>query len=173
MAKNALEKAMDFLAIRPLTERELRSKLQLSGRYSLEDIDEAVSLCRTRGYLNDELLAADAAQFLNSGGRGRGMIRKKLRARGVPEPALEQALEAVSPEAELEAARNAAEGKLRLLIREKDAGKKREKLFRFLISRGFSPDLSGRIIREKLFAKESDSSEGFAENFSDEESTAF
>ncbi|MBE6384563.1 MAG: regulatory protein RecX [Lentisphaerae bacterium] len=173
MAKNALEKAMDFLAIRPLTERELRSKLQLSGRYSLEDIDEAVSLCRTRGYLNDELLAADAAQFLNSGGRGSGMIRKKLRARGVPDSALAQALEAISPEAELEAARNAADGKIRLLIRGKDMRKKKEKLFRFLISRGFAPDLCGRVIREKLAEQQNCTADGFEETFSDRETTDF
>lgn len=154
MAKSALEKAMDFLAVRPLTEAELRTKLSAGGRFSSEEIAEALLQCRSRGYLNDELLASDAAQYLNSGGRGRGMIRKKLRQRGIPEEMLTQALEEISPEAEMEAARAAADGKMRLLVREKDARKKREKLFRFLISRGFAPDLSGRVVSEKMSVEE-------------------
>ena len=150
MAKSAFEKAMDLLALRPLTEKELCSKLSAGGRFESEEISEAVSQCRKRGYLNDDLLASDAAQFLNAGGRGRGLIRKKLRQRGVPEDALSQALEEISPEAEMEAACSAADGKMRLLVREKDVRKKREKLFRFLISRGFAPELSGRIVSEKV-----------------------
>ena len=160
MAKGALEKAMDFLSVRPLTEAELRTKLTSGDRYSSEEIDDALSQCHARGYLNDELLAADAVQFLNSGGRGRGIIRKKLRQRGVAEEILSQALEELAPEAEMEAACNAADGKLRLLTREKDARKKREKLFRFLISRGFSPDLTLKVVSEKL-AKDSENDEEF------------
>jgi regulatory protein len=154
MAKSVLEKAMDLLALRPLTAFELHKKLAASGQYSSAEIDEALAVCRQRGYLNDALLAADAVQYLNSGGRGRGIIRKKLRARGVAEEELSEALEQLSPEDEAAAALNAAEGKLRLLTREKDMRKKREKLFRFLISRGFSPDVAARTLQEVLTAQE-------------------
>ena len=150
MAKGALEKAMDLLAIRPLTGAEVRSKLQAANRYAEEEIAEAVETCCARGYLNDELLAADAARYLNSGGRGRGIIRKKLRARGVDEELVAKAVEEITPEEEYESAVAAAAGKLRLLTREKDFRKKREKLFRFLISRGFPPSLCGRVVSEEL-----------------------
>jgi len=150
MPTSALKKAMDLLAARPLTEFELRKKLAAGGKFSDQEIGEALDVCRSRGYLNDALLASDAAQFLNAGGRGRGMIRKKLRARGLNEELLDEAMSALTPEAEAEAARSAASVKLRLLTREKDAGKKREKLFRFLISRGFSPETAAGTVRELL-----------------------
>ena len=162
MPKGVLEKAMDLLALRPLSAFELRTKLTASGRYGSAEIDETVNFCRERGYLNDALLAADTAQFLNTSGRGRGMIRKKLRLRGVGQEEITEALEQFSREDELAAARCAAEGKMRLLIREKDMRKKREKLFRFLISRGFSPDIAGNMMHEFLSSSEE---YGFPDSF--------
>ena len=156
MAKGALEKAMDLLAIRPLTGAEVRSKLQAANRYTKEEIAEAIDTCSARGYLNDELLAADAARYLSSGGRGRGIIRKKLRARGVDEELVTRAVEEITPEEEYDSAVSAAAGKMRLLTREKDMRKKREKLFRFLFSRGFPPSLCSRVVSEQLSCENSD-----------------
>ena len=163
MAKGVLEKAMDHLALRPLSTNELRTKLSSSERYTPEEIEEALETCRVRGYLNDSLLAADAAQFLNACGKGRGLIRKKLRTRGIGDEELSEALEGITPEDESTAAKVAAAGKLRLLAREKDKRKKREKLFRFLISRGFSPDLVHSTVTE-LLAAEEEAESSFDEN---------
>lgn len=141
---------MDLLAARPLTESELRTRLSAGGRFPPSEVEEAVLLCRNRGYLNDALLASDAAKFLNAGGRGQGLIRKKLRARGVSEENLNAALGGLSAEDESGAALNAGTTKLRLLAREKDMRKKKEKLFRFLISRGFSPETALDTISKLL-----------------------
>lgn len=156
MAKSAQEKAMDFLSLRPLTEFELHRKLAVSGKFSEQEIADAVDFCRRRGYLNDSLLASDAALYLNSCSRGKMIIKQKLRARGVEQELLESALEQITPEDEENAARSAAAGKLRLLVREKDIRKKKEKLFRFMISRGFAPELAGRIVREVMDFSEND-----------------
>lgn len=150
MPKGVLEKAMDYLALRPLSTGELRSKLSNSGIYTQEEIENALEICRSRGYLNDALLASDAVQFLNSCGKGERIIRQKLRSRGIGSEDLESALAELTPEDERAAAKSAAEGKLRLLVREKDMRKKREKLFRFLLSRGFSPGVTGETVRELL-----------------------
>lgn len=150
MPESALKKAMDLLAARPLTESELRTRLSAGGKFSPSDVEEALLLCRNRGYLNDGLLASDAARYLNAGGRGQGLIRKKLRARGVSEENLNAALSGLSAEDENEAARNAGMSKLRLLTREKDMRRKREKLFRFLISRGFSSETALDVMSELL-----------------------
>ena len=48
MAKGVLEKAMDFLALRPLSTSELRNKLSVSSRYTPEEIEEALETCRSR-----------------------------------------------------------------------------------------------------------------------------
>lgn len=150
MPESALKKAMDLLAARPLTESELRTRLSAGGKFPPAEVEEALLCCRNRGYLNDALLASDAAKYLNAGGRGRGLIRKKLRARGVSEENLSAALSGLSAGDETAAARSAGMTKLRLLSREKDAGKKREKLFRFLISRGFSPETALDTMTELL-----------------------
>ena len=150
MPESALKKAMDLLAARPLTEAELRNRLSSGGKFPPSEVEEALLCCRSRGYLNDALLASDAAKYLNAGGRGRGLIRKKLRARGVSEENLNEALGGLSAEDEAAAARNAGMSKLRLLTREKDMRKKREKLFRFLISRGFSPETALDTISKLL-----------------------
>ena len=150
MPASALKKAMDLLAARPLTESELRTRLSAGGKFPPSEVEEAVLHCRDRGYLNDALLASDAARFLNAGGRGRGLIRKKLRARGVSEENLNAALGGLSAEDEAGAALSAGMTKLRLLAREKDMRKKKEKLFRFLISRGFSPETALDTISKLL-----------------------
>jgi len=150
MPESALKKAMDLLAARPLTESELRTRLSAGGKFPPSEVEEAVLHCRNRGYLNDALLASDAARYLNAGGRGQGLIRKKLRARGVSEENLNAALGGLSAEDESGAALSAGMTKLRLLAREKDMRKKKEKLFRFLISRGFSPETALDAISKLL-----------------------
>lgn len=163
MPKSALEKAMDLLAMRPLSTGELRKKLSGYGSYSAEEISDVIETCCKRGYLNDGLLASDAAQYLNGCGKGRRMIRQKLRARGLGEEEVVRALDEISPEDEYAAAQSAAEGKLRLLVREKDPRKKREKLFRFLISRGFSPELTNKTVGELLRRSQDQKDEDFPE----------
>ena len=51
---------------------------------------------------------------------------------------------------ELEAARRAMAGKLRSLSRENDLRKKREKLFRFMANRGFSPAVIFKLVNETV-----------------------
>ena len=66
-----------------------------------------------------------------------GRIRLALRKRGIPAELQEEPLEAAA-ETEAERASEALAYKLRLLARETDPRRKREKAFRFLIGRGFS-----------------------------------
>jgi SOS response regulatory protein OraA/RecX len=53
-----------------------------------------------------------------------------------------------SQDDEIEAARRAMESKLRSLARESDPRKKKEKLFRFMINRGFAPGLIFKLLGE-------------------------
>ena len=122
------------------------SKLGRAG-VAVEEAQAAVTECRRRGYLNDELLAEDFAHALSARGSGARLIRMRLRTRGLAGEHVEAALEKTA-DLEYEAARRALEYKLRMLSNEKDPRKKREKAFRFLVSRGFS----GAIICE-LFSK--------------------
>ena len=139
----AVEKAMRLLARRAYSERELTRKLYSYECYTPPQIREALEYCRKNRFLNDEMLAQDYARALSDRNCGSFKIRLQLRKRGVAEELVQNAVEETA-EAEPEAARRAYEYKSRLLSRENDPVKKRQKLYRYLASKGFSPE----IIRE-------------------------
>ena len=134
--KGAMEKAMRLLSRRALSERELLNKLCAAG-YPFREARDAVAECRKRGYVNDEAFAADYTELLAGRCLGGRRIRLALRKRGIPAELQEEPLEAAA-ETEAERASEALAYKLRLLARETDPRRKREKAFRFLIGRGFS-----------------------------------
>lgn len=141
---SALAKAMAFLAARPLSELELLAKLRKAG-YPDNEADAAIEECRKRHYLDDEMLTADCVDALRNRNLGARQIRFKLARRGLDAEKVSELLEA-DPDAEKQAAERAMESKLRLLKNESDPRKKREKLFRFLVGRGFSPDLIFKLL---------------------------
>ena len=134
--KSAMEKAMRLLSRRALSERELLNKLCAAG-YPFREARDAVAECRKRGYVNDEAFAADYTELLAGRCLGGRRIRHTQRKRGIPAELQEEPLEAAA-ETEAERASEALAYKLRLLARETDPRRKREKAFRFLIGRGFS-----------------------------------
>lgn len=144
---SALDKALKILSASPVSEAELRRKLYRAG-YPDILIDQALDECRRHNYINDELLAADSAEYLIARGTGRRMVKVKLRRRGLDKELVDEVIANTDPEEELEAARYALECKLRLLIREKDHRKKREKAFRFLVSRGYSSSIISTLFSE-------------------------
>ncbi len=145
-----LERAMRLLSVRAHTERELTQKLRRYD-YSRSEITDTIAECRKHGFLNDELLAEDYAQILSERGSGQRMIGFQLRRRGLKPELVTAALEK-SAENELDSARRALEYKLRLLTRESDPRKKREKAFRFLAGRGFSADTVRTLFDETDFS---------------------
>lgn len=134
--KSAMEKAMRLLSRRALSERELLNKLCAAG-YPFREARDAVAECRKRGYVNDEAFAADYTELLAGRCLGGRRIKLALRKRGIPAELQEEPLEAAA-ETEAERASEALVYKLRLLARETDPRRKREKAFRFLVGRGFS-----------------------------------
>lgn len=140
----ALEKAVRFLAMRPLSEKELLGKLQKAG-YSENESLAAVAECLKRRYLDDELLAADSVSALRQRNLGTRQIKFRLMKRGL-DPESVAGLLADDPQEEFDAAFRAMQGKIRMLRYESDPRKKREKIFRFLIGRGFSPEIISQVL---------------------------
>ena len=141
---SALAKAMDLLAARPLSERELLTRLRRAG-YSDAEADAAIDECRQRRYLDDELLTHDAVEGLRQRNLGSRQIQLRLRRRGLEPERIHEELR-LRPEDEWEAALRARDTKARQLSHETDPRKKREKLFRFLVGRGFAPELIFRVL---------------------------
>jgi len=137
---------MRLLGVSARSGRELARKLIDSG-YGPTEAEAAVEECRRRGYVNDELLAADSVSYALDRGAGCRRIRQKLLRRGLPPEVVEQAVEQ-NREREPESARRALAVKWRSLAAEKDPRKKKARAFRFLVGRGFPPHLAVQLIEE-------------------------
>lgn len=140
----AFEYAMKILSKRAYAESEIRTKL-LKKSYSASEIDSAIEDCRRYSFLNDELYAVDYARLLNARGCGALLIKRKLMMLHIADEFISKALDEVA-ENEIDAARNSLDFKLRMLKNEKDKFRKKQKVYAFLVSRGYSFD----IIRELL-----------------------
>lgn len=138
--KSALERVMDLFARREHSEQELRAKL--ADRYPEHEIHAAIAHARAQKWLGDErALAERYAEDLHQKGKGLLYINEKLAAKGLP-PVAED------PERELEKARKLA--KTKWARAEQPEEEDREKIGRFLQSRGFDPELVRKVIYEKF-----------------------
>ena len=146
---SALEKAMKILDRRACSTAELRSKLLQAG-FPEDEVENAVNECKRRHFIDDTLLAEDYTALLRMRNTGSRMIRQKLFRRGLASEIVDSTLpEEDSPAAEREAAIRALDYKWRLLSRENDLRKKREKSFRYLAGRGFPSGLIFELLNEK------------------------
>jgi len=141
-----LEQAMRLLSVRPHAEKELLFKL-IRRQVPAAAAASAIAECKRLGYLNDAQLAEDAASLLSSRGYGPRRMQQQLRQKGVNSELIQSAL-ANEELDHLTSAREAASYKLRLLSRETDIRKKRDKLYRFLLGRGFSFEVIKTVVGE-------------------------
>lgn len=136
---SAFEYAMKILSKRSYAESEVRTKLKKKN-YPAEEIESAIADCKRYSFINDEIYAADYAAILNSRGCGNMLIRRKLAMLRIDENFINNAVAAVS-ENELNAAKRSFDFKMRMLERERDPFKKKQKLYAFMVSRGYSFDI--------------------------------
>ena len=150
--KTAWQKCLGFLNRRALSKRQLLDKLYQAG-FPGAEIREAVARAEKLGFVNDELLAGDCARYAAGSGLGRYRIRQKLRTRKFDAATIAAATESTVDD-EAERARQCFELKLRSLARESDWRKKRDKVFRHLVARGFpmgtARDLAQEIRPENI-----------------------
>src|SRR5215204_235370 len=134
LRKRALDGAYRLLAVRPRSEHEVRERLVRRG-LPHDIIVHTLQRLRELGYVND----ADFARFWvesRSGAnpRGRFVVQRELRAKGVEQETAENAMEALTEE---RSARKAAEKKVRSL-RGLEYADFRTRLSGYLVRRGFS-----------------------------------
>ena len=136
---SALEYAMKILSKRSYAESEIFTKLR-KKEYPIAEIRQAIEDCKRYSFINDENYALDYARLLNSRGCGSLLIRRKLSMLRITDEFIDKALADVV-ESEMQAAANALDFKLRMLKNEKDLYKKRQKVYAFLVSRGYPFDV--------------------------------
>lgn len=138
----AFEAAVRLLALRSHSALELRRKLRRRGCPE-EEIDAALERVRDLGYQSDAGFAESLVRARRMS-RGRLAVAEDLAARGVDRAVAGEALRAITPEDELEAARRVAD-RLPDLETARLGGR--------LQRRGFCGETVRQVLRERASAR--------------------
>lgn len=134
----AVKSAGRLLSRRQHTVSELRGKLALR-EFPRNVIDEVVSYLVERKFLDDANFAELYFNELTAKGLGLTRIRIAMRKRGVPPEISNDVLSrGFSQDDEFQRASEALKKRRLHFEREKDPNKRKQKMFRYLASRGFS-----------------------------------
>jgi regulatory protein len=148
--KKALNTALRILTPRDHSKYELVQKLKQRG-FSREDIDAAISSCERFDYINDDRTAQVYIRQLKRKGYGKKRIRLELNKKGLKGTRIQSILDqSVSETDEREGAARLVKKNIKRFKREKDPVKRRDKIYRFLHARGFSPGVIAEAIKRIL-----------------------
>ncbi len=134
--KDAFDAALSILDYSARTEHEIEKKL-LSKGFLPDCVSAVLARLRESHLINDREIALRAAEFASAGKTGIYALKRKLRARGIRESDVEDALETISDEDQLAAA-SATAKKLMPRYEGRDPREARAKLSQALARRGFS-----------------------------------
>ncbi|ENZ36111.1 MULTISPECIES: recombination regulator RecX [Clostridium] len=131
------------------TEKEVIEKLQMKG-YEQNHIEASIEFLKEYKFLNDDYYAeAFIKDKLNSKGSQR--IKQDLIKKGIPRDKIEEKLEGIDKIAEKNTARVLANKKLRIIQKsENDTYKISGKLYRFLISKGYTYDVVKEVVKDVM-----------------------
>ena len=139
------ERSLYLLTGTAKTERRLREKLEKSQRYSEEIIAKTIAFLKEYDYLNDYQYALRYLEE-NSGKRSLRDMQAKLFQRGVDSASLKEAIEAFQEKLIEEEGNPEREALLKCLEKKRRTldltdPKDKQKLFAFLMRKGFSYSL--------------------------------
>lgn len=139
--------AYGFLGRRGYARGELESKL-LARDFSKALVEEVLDTLEEAGYVDDQSFASHQGAILARKGWGPRQIEAKLRARGVGAEPIDDALKEIRQEEDF-----LSRGRARLESRFGPPGelneKERQRAYRHLLYRGYSPALARRLIFEE------------------------
>lgn len=141
--------ALDLLTLRQRSVLELRQAM--AKRNVPADVaDEVLERFGEVGLVDDQAFASTlVASRTRFSGRGRARIRQELQVKGVDREIADEALAAISPEEELEAARAVARKKARSLAG-LEAHVARRRLAGVLARRGFTTSVVSQVLAEEI-----------------------
>lgn len=147
-----LDKALDLLAVRARSSRDLQIRLRRAGAGEAQT-SWAIERLTAQGFLDDAAYARGVARAKAlSGGVSRRKVISVLRQKGVAADVASEAIDATLAEVELDeygAALAVAQKRARAL-RNLDAAVQRQRLYAFLARRGYESDVVRRVLAEVL-----------------------
>ena len=143
--RSAMDTAVRILTSRSHTAHELASKLK-KRRIRGEIIERVAAECVRLHYIDDEDTARRYVAELKSKGYGRRHVSAAMRKKGLAADTAEIALEeGYSGSEEKEIALKMLEKKHSTFSREKDRYKRKGKIYRYLYTRGFAPEIIASV----------------------------
>ena len=144
--RSALNSALRILTARDHSRYELIQKLKQRG-FSPGTIDNVISECERLDYVDDGRTARVYIRQLVRRGYGAKRIRLELKKKGLKGRTVQTITsEMISDIDELEVAGQIIKKNINRFEREADAQKRKDKIFRFLYARGFSPETIKKLI---------------------------
>lgn len=147
-----LDKALDLLAVRARSTRNLRIRLRRAGAGEGE-IGWTCERLLQQGYLDDAAYARQVARARAiAGGVSRRRVVTVLRQKGIAAEVAAEAIDAALADVEIDeygAARSAAQKRLRALA-SLEPQKRRQRLYAYLARRGYEQDVIRRVLSEVL-----------------------
>ncbi len=146
-AGEALSKIYKYCAYQERSHLEVKRKLYSYGLYS-SDVNEILSKLITEGFLNEERFAKAYA-----GGKfrvkkwGRNKILHQLESKGLTKRCIEAGLKELDQSAYAETLTELIQKKS-LYSKEENLFKKRDSIARFVIAKGYEPELVWQMIKE-------------------------
>jgi len=146
-SKRALDTALRILTPRDHSKYELVQKLKQRG-FSRVDIDDAICACVRFDYINDVRTAQVYIRQLKRKGYGKKRIRLELNKKRLKGDRIQGILDqSVSEADEREGAARVLKKNIKRFEREKDRLKRRDKIYRFLNARGFTPGVIAEYVK--------------------------
>lgn len=145
--KKAMDAAVRILVYRNHTKSELERKLSKKG-FNDDIIRQVITDCENMNYLDDERITHDYFSELVRKGYGPRHMRMAMRRKGIDSDLIERVInEGFSEDDEFNNAFSVLKKK-KSFEREADIKKRKEKIFRFLYSRGYSKYIILKILAE-------------------------
>ncbi|SDM92818.1 regulatory protein RecX [Siphonobacter aquaeclarae] len=148
MNADALRQAAHFCAYQERTVREVRDKLH-AWEVSEEDADEIIARLQADGYLSDDRFARSFA-----GGKfrtrqwGKIRIEQEMRRKGIADAERKSGIAEIDADEYARTLKSLLDKKAASL-NESDPWKRRQKLARFAMGKGYEADLIWRVLGEE------------------------
>jgi regulatory protein len=144
--KTALAKAEHYCAYQERSQQEVRDKLYEWGLYS-NMVEQVIIQLISGNFLNEERFAnAYTRGKFNQKGWGKNKIKQGLKFKRVSEPLIKKALNSINGDDYLLMLHKVIQKKATLLS-EKDAYKRKYKLYQYALSRGYENDIISDVLK--------------------------
>ncbi len=144
LKKRARLRCMNLLKSRDRTEYQLRVKLS-QGDYPQEIIEDAIQYVKSYRYVDDVAFASRYIEFRQES-KNRQILIQELRQKGISKEDIQAAFDEKEPVDESEMIRKWIEKKR--IDPETAEPKEKQKLYQFLLRKGFSYSEISKVIRE-------------------------